>query len=270
MLRTALGDDDLRVGLRIPGAEGLRDLSGRPMSDSRCPGSTGRGAGRCPLLSVGGEPVGAARLRHGDRHLARSGPAPRATRRCGPRGRGEPDPAGPGRDRGTAAAGTGPARRRTAAAGRAGHGSAGGPAATCPPATVDVRGCSTMGSPSSPPPWPSCGRSPTDCGPAAWTTAWSPRWKRWSGTLPIADRGGRRGSVSCRTTIATTAYFVAAEAVTNATTHADAQRIVVRVSAVGFQRGDQRDRRRLRRSAADARLRAGWARRSGRRSRRHA
>ena len=73
-------------------------------------------------------------------------------------------------------------------------------------------------------------------------------------TLPIPVRLHDRAGTSCRSELATTAYFVAAEAVTNAAKYAQATSIAVRVAQSRRGRADPRRGRRLRWSDAAARL----------------
>jgi len=227
VLRTALGDDDLRVGLRIPGAEGLRDLSGRPMSDTGVPVRLGEvqvgalsspsAASQSVLLDCATEIatlLEVARLREQLAAAVREVEASRTRlvqAGTAERLRLERDLHDGAQQRLVALGMALRVAQRDLTAGDTAYAVLDHGVAQLATAVAELRQIAHGLRPSS-----------LDDGLVAALEAWSRDLP-----TPIEVEAGI-GELS--DDIATTAYFVAAEAVTNATRYADAQRIVVRVS----------------------------------------
>ena len=181
VLREALRDPGLRVGFRVPGSELYLDADGEPVPADGVPvqlddEQTGRprpgsGPASLELLREVADSV---------QHAGRGGAAALRGGQRAARGRVEPHPARRDRLRGAPPDGARPPRRRPAATGLPGHAAAAGPAAPRRRDRRRRRAARPERRRARAPRSPSCARSRTGCGRAAWTTGCRRRCRTWS------------------------------------------------------------------------------------------
>ena len=269
VLATALRDPDLRVGYRRPGPRraGRRGRGGRRARTRRRrrARALGRRRDRC-AAAARSSPALRAEAGAAAATAGRGGAAAQRARRGAARGRVEPGAAAAGRLRRAPPAGARPARRRPAAAGLAGHGPAARAAAA---GQVDVNEVFDQAVDELATAVAELRRIAHGLRPSSLDDGLGPALRRLATTVPLPVELDVCPE-PLPDEIATTAYYVASEAVSNAVKHADAD---THRGAGRARRGPVAGlgaRRRPRRGDGALRLGAGRAHRSGGRGGRRA